>query len=154
MTKILFLDVDDVICTVKYNLISDDIWRAFDPVSCRLVEHICKETGAKIVLSSSWGATKWTLEEFHKQIDKACPSLREHFFDEEFTIYGDDNKYKTRYRLINEWLKRHNVDNFCIIDDDFSWTGDRPSKLVIVEGYNGIGFDDVKDCINILGKNE
>lgn len=54
MSKIIFLDFDGVITTVKSN------WN-LDKEKMELVKQICDATGAKIVISSSW--RRYTLEQ-------------------------------------------------------------------------------------------
>ena len=57
--KIIFLDFDGVITTLKSN------W-AIDNEKVELVKQICDATGAKIVISSSW--RRYTLEQTLEKI--------------------------------------------------------------------------------------
>ena len=61
MSKIIFLDFDGVITTLKSN------W-AIDDKKVELVKEICDITGAKIVISSSW--RRYTLEATIEAITK------------------------------------------------------------------------------------
>lgn len=157
MTKIIFLDVDDVICTVRYNLVSENVWRDFDPVACKIILRICKETGAKIALSSSWGLGDWTFEEFIKSIDKACPELKEHFYENDFRVLKGRNLKLARNQLIKAWLREHTeVDNYVIIDDLLSYTVShkdalyKDKHLVLCNEYSGIGFEEYCRALAIL----
>ena len=61
MSKIIFLDFDGVITTLKSK------W-TIDNEKVELVKQICDATGAKIVISSSW--RRYTLEQTLEQIKK------------------------------------------------------------------------------------
>ena len=155
--KIIFLDVDNVICTERYNLVSEDIWRDFDPVACKIILRLCKVTGAKIVLSSSWGEVDWAFEEFIKSIDKACPELKEYFYDKDFRVLKDRDTKLARNQLIKAWLREHDeVENYAIIDDVLSYTVShkdalyKDKHLVLCNEYNGIGVEDYYRALEIL----
>lgn len=54
--KVVFLDMDGVLVTQRshHAFGSNLLMRHIDPVACKLVERLCKENSAKIVLSSTW----------------------------------------------------------------------------------------------------
>lgn len=155
--KIIFLDVDNVICTERYNLVSENIWRDFDPVACKIILRLCKKTGAKIVLSSSLGLADWSFEEFIKSIDKACPELKEHFYENDFRVLKGRNFKLARNQLIKAWLREHDeVENYVIIDDVLSYTVShkdalyKDKHLVLCHEYDGIGFEEYCRALEIL----
>src|ERR1035437_5557424 len=55
--KIIFLDIDGVICTqkeLKSKFRYPDTYEGFNDACLRRIEHIVQETGAEIVISSDW----------------------------------------------------------------------------------------------------
>ena len=56
MRKVLFLDIDGVLNTKwwEHKKPKDQFGSAFDPMACANLAKIVKETGAVIVISSSW----------------------------------------------------------------------------------------------------
>lgn len=144
-TKIIMLDVDGV-------LNSSRSWRAFDdtlpdshtddPIAIKLIQRLCKETGAVCVLSSSWRYS-WTHEELGKNlnipfIDSTPKSL----------------SYRLRGSEIKEWLE-DNVDklgisHYCIIDDVDEMLEEQQKHFVHVGMYDGLGYQDVMKAYRIL----
>lgn len=146
--KILFLDIDDVLCTQRYNIVSKNVWREFDPVAVKIVYKICKDTGCKIVLSSSWGQYEHTLNQFYDEINSICPELKEYYFTEDFI----PKRKNTRYETIRAWLNNHKeVTHYCILDDHGSWTGPKDDiNLVLVDDLDGVGYVEYVACMDIL----
>lgn len=100
--KILFLDFDGVI-----RISSEELgWEAeFVYDKLKLVEQICINTGAKIVISSDWRMEANVLE----MISSLVPYLHE---DWKTPVIGP------RWKEIDEWLGRNlNVRQFVILDD-------------------------------------
>lgn len=60
MKKIIFLDIDGVLntkdwhCRMTKDTPRDEFGYAFDPVAVANLAHIIDETGADIIISSSW----------------------------------------------------------------------------------------------------
>lgn len=132
MKKYLFLDIDGVLnhdgwfCSNAYKE-SRDNWKKsmFDPQCVERVNRILKETGAELVVSSSWrdmADLKEIFEgvglptEFHKTpyADHIYPDL-----DPIKDLGNDDIRY-WRGSEIKYWLE-HNAEkpySYCILDDD------------------------------------
>lgn len=163
--KVIFLDIDGVLVTevfitacyeissnlynVDYNkIMRDDYGMKFDPLACRVLEHIIKETDAKIVISSTWRMSgiigiqeMWEYRKMFGEIIDITPNFM----------------YKTGSTLqrgaeIKEWLNHHpEVTNYCIIDDDSDMLDEQINNFVQVHPMYGLTFkDDYEKVLNIL----
>jgi len=116
--KVIFLDFDGVITIPpKWNI---------RPEKIKWIKKIVDETGAKIVVSSSWRSNN--LENTVKYIKgnkKPCSRnkmlywLTDNIYD--ITPWFSDKKYNSSGRggEIQTWLDKHlEVENYIIIDDD------------------------------------
>lgn len=155
MNKIVFLDFDGVITTLKSN------W-TIDNEKVELVKQICDATGAKIVISSSW--RRYTLEQTIEEITNQ-ESVYGHnpFPYPEYIIdiisrmyafkYG--NK-ETHYGLcrgveIDRWLWEHkDVTNYVILDDDSDMLLCQKEHFIKTHALRGISKRDVEKAIKIL----
>ena len=149
--KVIFLDFDGVITTysTKWNISLRHVKR---------VKKICDETGAKLVISSSWRH-----ENVQKTIDgiigktKLCPRnkmlywLIDNIYD--ITPWFSDKKYNGTGRggEIQTWLDKHpEVDNYVIIDDETDMLDEQIFNFVQTDWTFGIQDREVKLCIDIL----
>lgn len=121
--KYLFLDIDGVLNHEKWyrEHVNDhrdsfkEWWEAcFDPECVDRLNKILEETGARLVVSSSWKGDRELKRYFEKvgittDFD-ITPNLH---FNGRWPDRGDE---------INEFLKTHPCDNYVIIDDDFDFT--------------------------------
>ena len=157
MSKIIFLDFDGVITTLKSN------W-AIDDKKVELVKEICDITGAKIEISSSW--RRYTLEATIEAITKQ-ETVRGHkafpypdlIIDITSRMYGFKygNKEKhygvCRGVEIDRWLWEHqDVTNYVILDDDSDMLLSQKKHFIKTHALRGISKRDVKRAINILTK--
>jgi len=107
MDKIIFLDLDGVICLDRPDIL--------EPPQILNLKRILDETGAKVVLSSAWrNRDTWLnsateqLGYFGIQIYSVTPRLLN-------TLSGP----KYRWQEIQKWLNEHQeIGHFAIIDDD------------------------------------
>lgn len=153
--KIVFLDFYGVITTLK----SD--WE-LDNEKMEMVKHICDETGAKIVISSSWRCStlEQTIEYITQgQIERGHPLfiMPEYVIDVTARIYGF--KYGEReehHRLprgveIDRWLLEHpDVSHYVILDDDSDMLLKQKKNFIKTHSYRGISKRDVEKAIKIL----
>ena len=112
-----------------------------DPDAVERIMRIVKETGAEIVVSSTW-----------RFDDSICYKLR---FMGIPQIYGITPGTVKRYRgeEIKLWLDEHpEVINYVIIDDDNDMLDEQDSHLVQTSWLTGITDYDVEKAINILNK--
>jgi hypothetical protein len=101
--KVLFLDIDGVVNNkrTKKNLES---FMAVDPATAALVQRIVRNTGCKIVLSSSWRLFQNGRDEVERKICK---------FADITPILHAPRGYE-----IKVWLTRHpEVEQYAILDD-------------------------------------
>ena len=146
--KVIFLDFDGVI--TSYN----SRWTLM-PVKMNYVARICAETGAKIVISSSWRQS--SLESTLKDItNPEAPYVEDKpdtlsNFTIDVTPRLDCNKYG-RGDEIQWWLDRHpEVTNYVIIDDDtFDMLPNQMPHVVESSWEDGISKEMVDHAIEIL----
>ena len=143
--KVIFLDFDWVITTLESR------WN-IDSEKCKLVKRICDETGAKIVISSSW--RKSNLEYTMKQFSKESFLLYDYVVDvtKRLSISGSASITIPRGVEILEYIESHDsITNYVILDDDMLlWHRnqyDHPST------YEGINEKNVEQAIKILNMN-
>lgn len=116
--KILFLDIDGV-CNSRaylYRLRAKNkkatLWYGIDPEAAKLVRRIVKETGCKVVLSSTW----------RMYADGRAQVKREvcYFVDCTKDLQaGSKRGFVDRGLEVEEWLDRHkSVRQYAILDDD------------------------------------
>lgn len=145
--KIIFLDLDGVICTRFHRLIEVN-GNHFCPLNKRCIRNVNKitdATDAKIVISSCWRiGERWeSLIQYFKEcgikaeIIGKTPILRE-----ADRIRGDE---------IQEWLNENPTESFAIIDDD-SDMGELLPFLVQTETRKGLTDKQVDEAIKILNE--
>jgi hypothetical protein len=148
--KIIFLDFDGVICTPRASWAYREkgMMEYLDPVATSMVKRICDDTGAKIVVSSSW-------RKYHTNhglsgiLGASCPGLGNYLHEDHAT----DNLGDIRGDEIGRWLDAHpNVTKYVILDDS-SDMGIHMKYLVSTSTHDGIGFDDAMNAIKILNDN-
>ena len=154
--KIVFLDIDGV-------LNSDDWYKSgeakkayektkvvsdyhFDPNAWKLVEKLLIETGAKIVLSSSWRnfTLEATLKDFtgtnFEPLNKYIVDITPRTWD------------RHRGKEIKEFLKttRLEVNQYVIIDDDSDMLPEQHNNFVKTDWFVGITEQDYINAKKIL----
>jgi hypothetical protein len=143
--KYLFLDIDGVMNSAadwfSTKLISD---KPFE-----LLKKIIDETGAKIILSSSWRAGYE-----HGTCDRLKQRLAEYGMAIEDVTPINNNR---RGEQIREWLITHdydeNVDTFAILDDeDFDILALYPEQMVKTDEMVGLTDYQVWKCIDRLNR--
>lgn len=153
--KVIFLDFDGVITTYKsqYQL---------DEEKMKLVKRICSNTGAKIVISSSW--RRWTLEDTIKDItDTSKWGVPVPFTPLEkvvgvtsrvYAFKNDDVQHHCRVPRgveIKMYLDEHtDIDKYVILDDDSDMLLEQATYFIQTDGVEGITEDDVNKAIEIL----
>lgn len=178
--KVIFLDIDGVmncqeemLVMLKQNPKNRSDVSLPSPTKCKLLKQLVEETGAEIVLSSSW---RLSLTAIQNIIDTFRPyGLRLDGFTQECVsqIKFKGTKYENikpkhthkgwegyyiedRGAEIAYWLLRHpEVTTFVILDDESSdiieWL---PDSLVKTDLLNGLTEEKVLECIKILGGKE
>lgn len=145
-TKIIFLDVDGVL---NYRYCPDRITRENGKLSklmglsslhIYLLNKILKETGADIVLSSTW---------------------RKHDFTFDYLVKGGIHEWAKRYLgntghrsergdEILDWLKENNFTGKYAVLDDIRCNGIPAANMFNINGDIGLTEQNVVDIINFL----
>ena len=152
--KVIFLDIDGVLNSDEYfdkirNLNIQGIQSEIDVEKIKLLKKAIDETGAKVVLSSSWRYTK------------NAQYLKELLAN--FEIYTDSTPFMKGVRglEIKQWLlNNQGVEDFVILDDEIfdSYDEELIKKLIKISNGNGHNFGegllpkDIDEIIKRLGK--
>lgn len=171
MNKYLFLDIDGVLNHDEW-FESDDYrhhqqnWRVsmFDPKCVERVNTILRETGAKLVVSSSWRSMS-DLEEIFEGVGlptefDVTPHADMIYSREE---YHEDSEVFWRGSEIKYYLERHPHSSYVILDDDcdmldeqlpyfINTCGDRIYRRELYLKNQGSGLTDkcMNEAIKIL----
>lgn len=125
--KVIFLDVDGVLNSeawFKKMAESGEKYRVgkdIDPDACKRFRKLVKDTGAKVVLSSSWRGSKENEDIIEKALRLKLLDRTPRMWRPPFTSW----EYRERGREVLAWLQDHAaVSKYAIIDDDpdfFDW---------------------------------
>lgn len=158
--KVLFLDVDGVLNYRGFlqhgqrPATEDQIC----PVRAARIQEVCDRTGAVLVLSSTWrlSRTRRSMQAILKRRGVTAPIV-------DTTMWFP---LGPRGEEIGAWLDTHDVDGFCIVDDDVGATHmlgtTKPSRRLAshyvrtyydfrdAPGDGGIQAKDVEKAVRIL----
>lgn len=147
MKRFIFLDIDGVLTTCGFVHINGSY---LDDNKCMLINKLCDDTNAKIVISSSWGYCDDTIEK-----------LKKHGLNTDNVIDGTvhlehGRDYLCRGNSIAKWLSEHvkwNDDyEYVIFDDDTDMLLSQIDNFIHTDGENGLTEDDIKKATEILLK--
>lgn len=147
INKYLFLDVDGVLNSVSWyreEWNKDHVYPQgdFDPKCVEIVNRIVKETGCKVVVSSSW-RTEANLQSI---FDKAGLKFKIH----SITPFGDHRGCEIR-----DWLTSETEPYvYAILDDDRSMLTEQRKCFIKTNTVIGITDEDARHVINILNRND
>lgn len=162
--KVLFLDIDGVLNT-KYwytqmsrNTPKDKYGYAFDPNTVANLKRIVEETGADIVISSSWkcmGLTQMEDMWNDRNLPGKIIGITPNSVSDELLLNADIDSielFHIRGEEIKEWLSEHGkwVSNYAIIDDMDNMLPEQLSHFVQTNPEVGITEDDADRIITIL----
>ena len=147
--KVVFLDFDGVLNYDKYVRRSEEQGLIIDPERMVLLKGIIENTGAKIVLSTSWR------EHWDKSIencDQTGIKINEIFFKYALQIFDKTPKLNiNREDDIKAWLNQNAVENFVVLDDAFLSADFLEGHFIKTSNYfNGLDESDVEKAIEIL----
>ena len=146
--KVLFLDVDGVITHQHYK---NKEREGLDPEKIKLIARIVKDTGAFVVLSSSW---RLSYDQKTEKKDWDYILLEKCLGDEGVSIYDITTRIpfsdslgwrRTRPLEILDWVVEHKVNSFVILDDD-NWDFARyglDKHWIHTSAEDGISIKDV-----------
>lgn len=164
MMKVIFLDIDGVLNTQDWHsrmtkdTPRDEFGWAFDLVAVENLAHIIKETGASIVISSSWkflGLAKlremWKIRNLPGIVLDITPNT----ISDELLLNANLDEMKLgvcRGNEIKEWLSKHKgeVSNYVIIDDFDDLLPEQDDHVVLTDTLIGITKFDAEKAIAIL----
>lgn len=142
--KVIFLDIDGVVCLHKSKSNWEKDEEIFDAGCCRLLKEIIQATQSKLVLSSSWRlfpeSFAYVLEQFEPY------GITKENFIGATPFLGD------RPKEILAYLQKHQeINSFIAIDDEMYYCASFPyDRLILTEVYSGI-TEVIKDlCIERL----
>lgn len=157
-TKIVFLDFDGVVTTVKSH------WH-FDPEKMALLGDILDATDAKIVITSSW--RRYTLDDtidFITKIEEEMGHVPFAFPDKvigvtrrmyAFCYPNVDKHYSVvRGEEIRRWQEENDAEDcpYVILDDDSDMLLWQKDNFIQTDSELGLSEDDCKKAIAILNK--
>ncbi len=143
--RVIFLDVDGVVCTRRSFLSNDregSVWNTWDEVGCQAIRRACSK-GIKLVVSSTW----------RKFENDLWPKMEQHGLKD--FVYFPDWKTKVlgpRGAEIGEWLSRHpEVTDFKILDDDSDMLDSQRTHFIKTDALEGMTSDNIKKLLNWSG---
>ena len=164
MRKVIFLDIDGVLNTGRWyskmdrNTPKDKYGYAFDPNAVANLKKIIDETGAEIVISSSWKSFGLSeLEEMWQ--DRVLPGkligITPNTVSDEMLLNADLDHmelFSIRGMEIKEWLSKKGkyVSHYVIIDDMDNMLQEQKSHFVQTNPEVGITEENAVQAISIL----
>lgn len=166
MNKVIFLDIDGVLNTkwwytqMERNTPKDKFGYAFDPKAVANLKRIVEETGADLVVSSSWKCMGLSqIEEMWR--DRSLPGkiigITPNSVSDEMLLNADIDSielFHIRGEEIKQWLTKYGkqVSNYAIIDDMDNMLSEQQSRFVHTNPEVGITEEDAQKTIEILNR--
>ena len=162
--KVIFLDIDGVLNT-KYwytqmdkNTPKDKYGYAFDPNAVANLKKILDETGADIVISSSWKCMGLSqLEEMweYRGLPGKIIGITPNSVSDELLLNADINNmelFHIRGTEIREWLRKNSkrVSHYVILDDMDNMLPEQQDHFVWIDPDIGITDGNATQAIMIL----
>ncbi len=149
--KVIFLDVDGVLCTARSYFAYDipnkrKMWNAWDEVACTCVREVCKK-GIKIVVSSTWRHPLHEVElKEHMEKHGLLEFLRLPAWRTP-ALAGEMRGYE-----IEDYLK-HNTDieDYKILDDVDQFLETQAKKLILTDEQNGMSAENIRTLYRWAG---
>lgn len=152
--KIIFLDIDGVLNNEKHlELVAN--YRTFDPYSVHALNRALKETGAYIVVSSTWRYMN-DVDDFNERFknagiipDRVIGLTPTTTLDEKLASLAGE---RTRGREISLWLQDHpEITEWIAIDDDTDMDPLPISRVIPTSWSVGMNETHADAIISILG---
>lgn len=151
--KIIFLDIDGVLNSVRYDRQRTVNQGNIDETRLQLIKELVDETKALIVLSSSW-RKHW--EKDITKCDAIGREINEVFAKYQLVIYGKTESLPSNDRAqeIRVWLGRQgDIEEYVIFDDiAFGWGDDLQDHLIKTNPRIGFGLEEkhIQKAIELL----
>lgn len=162
MRKVLFLDFDGVLntCWWERKIPIDKYGYAFDPNAVANLAKIIVETGADIVVSSTWkfmGLSEMQEMWEERSLPGKIIDITPNTVSDEVLLYADLEHMELtpiRGMEIKEWLdsKGKKVSRYAILDDMDSMLHEQKDHLVLTNPTVGITESDAFKAISILNQ--
>lgn len=146
--KIIFLDIDGVLCTTRSHAahLESGLMQHLDPIGCKMLDKICQKTGAKIVISSTW-------RHHHDRGSMLCILQNAGFALPDFhKDWKTPAKMSaTRGEEIKLWLLDHpEVTQYAILDDNSDMLTEQMPFLVLTPTHDGILWQHAEELEALL----
>ena len=148
--RIIFLDIDGVLNSVRYDRERTQEDGNIDKSRLPLLKRLANETGAQVVLSSSW-RKHWDPDPALR--DGIGTRLDRTFADAGVPIFDKTPVAGSRAEEISLWLRAHpQVTRFVILDDAFGGWGELAEQVVKTDSRIGRGLEErhVEEAIGKL----
>jgi hypothetical protein len=154
--KLIFLDIDGVINSTRtaiahggypYKMPIERGLGKFDKTAIRLIRKLVKETGSKVVISSTWrGSAKGVscFDALGLPVIGMTPQRSPHGYERGYEI----RDYLDEFMLNSE--PHDSLETYVIIDDDSDMLEVQKKHFVKVDSHNGFSFQNYMDCSKIL----
>lgn len=162
MRKVLFLDFDGVLntCWWERKIPIDKYGYAFDPNAVANLAKIIVESGADIVVSSTWkfmGLSEMQEMWEERSLPGKIIDITPNTVSDEVLLYADLEHMELtpiRGMEIKEWLdsKGKKVSRYAILDDMDSMLHEQKDHLVLTNPTVGITESDAFKAISILNQ--
>jgi len=144
--KVIFLDIDGVLNPIlDFDLNAEK--HAFSKRCIALLNDLVKETGAKIVITSTW-------ESLLNSIDQFQTFFEEQGFKGEIIGFTDkkEESYMLRGNLIYKWIVKYpeKLENYLILDDDDDMLYWQKDNFILIDDYCGLTPTIVYRAIRML----
>ena len=174
MDRYLFLDIDGVLNTIRYNdyliehgeVETDEDGAIFDPEAIANLAYIVKNVpDLKIVITSTWRFkgwdwmnSLWEKRQLPGRIYSFTPALDIVCFKDLLNQKNSNSTfpYGTRGLEINEWLrlnvKKGTPHNYVILDDEIDYLAVQENCVVLCDPYKGLTKNVAERTIHLLTK--
>jgi len=144
MSRIIFLDCDGCVCTVRSHLAFGyrNHMEHWDRTATRFLRRICKKFDVKIVISSSWRIVDPKMLMKRLRIEDLLPYLHEDKYTRDFSnIRGEE---------IKDWLDRNPNEGYVIIDDNNDMLPEQQKNFVQTDSVDGMSAKNMEKILKIL----
>lgn len=142
--NVIFLDIDGVLTSARVHIAYGDkgIWHRFDPAAVEFFGRILRDTGASLVISSTWrrgndreGMIRDLLQGGGPAAQPMVDALHQ---DWSTPVHG----YPSRGAEIAAWLSAHpDVTGYLIVDDDSDMLAEQRPNFIQTHYHDGILTD-------------
>ena len=169
-TRLLFLDIDGVLCTPRAVMAQGAIGMTlyFDPVAVNFLNQLYMAAPFRIVVTSTW--RKFGDMQVVLGVAGVLAPCHEDSAVSHDIIEGESDSLSDRPYQINQWLEEHDLlqhpdpddtygqflpkDDVQIVildDDSFKWTPWQKKRWVKCDSYDGVGLMAMNKAFELFG---